>query len=160
MRLSKYPCSDNLAYSRLVNRPPRCYHFAKSFTPVKMEVAMPDYIEFPLESGGTVLIEVEEASTRTTNGGGAMGGLEPVSRGDGQAAKVVQRVDRTFDTAVDSVRDAANTILTKLKSLTDSPDEIEVTFGLKASGELGGSFVVAKAGLEANYSVKLKWTRE
>jgi len=38
------------------------------------------------------------------------------------------------------------------------PDEVEITFGLKASGELG-SLVIAKAGVEANYSVKLTWKK-
>jgi hypothetical protein len=42
--------------------------------------------------------------------------------------------------------------------LADRPDEVEITFGLKASGELG-SLVVAKAGVEASYSVKLTWKK-
>ncbi len=36
-------------------------------------------------------------------------------------------------------------------------DEVTVTFRLKASGEMGGAFVVAKSGVEANYEVTLKW---
>ena len=68
-------------------------------------------------------------------------------------------VENLFDAAIDNVRDAADLLLNKLKSLHDAPDAIEVTFGLKATGELGGNFFVAKAGLEANYTITLKWER-
>ena len=34
-----------------------------------------------------------------------------------------------------------------------------MTFSLKATGEVG-NFAVAKAGAEANYTVKLTWKRE
>ena len=109
---------------------------------------MPQYIEFPLEKGGTILIEVDETDGRPTMRGGLDG------------SKLLKSVDNTFDTAVDNVRNAANVLLKKLKSLHEAPDEMEITFGLKATGELGGSFVVAKAGLEANYSVKLTWKKK
>ncbi|MEW5870666.1 MAG: CU044_2847 family protein [Chloroflexota bacterium] len=35
-------------------------------------------------------------------------------------------------------------------------DEVEVSFGLKTIGEVG-NFAVGKAGVEANYTVALKW---
>jgi len=116
---------------------------------------MPTYIEYELENGGTVIVEVGDA---VTQGGTAMGGgLEPVSvRGE---KTVVEKAGQTFESAVSSVQNAANILLTKLKSLHDAPDEIEITFGFKASGELGGNFVMAKAGVEANYNVKLVWKK-
>jgi hypothetical protein len=46
-----------------------------------------------------------------------------------------------------------------VKDISDRPDEVEVTFGLKATGEVG-SFAVAKANAEANYKVKLTWKRD
>jgi hypothetical protein len=36
---------------------------------------------------------------------------------------------------------------------------VEVTFGLKASGEVGG-FLVARATMDANYAVTLKWKQK
>ena len=54
------------------------------------------------------------------------------------------------------MRGAASIIVKKLRSLSDPPDEMEVSFGLKASGELG-NIVVGKGGLEANYTVTMKW---
>jgi hypothetical protein len=38
-------------------------------------------------------------------------------------------------------------------------EEVEVSFGLKAMGELG-TFAVGKVGLEANYQVTLKWSNK
>ena len=113
---------------------------------------MADYIEFPLQEGGTIIIEVDETENRHENGG-----LVPASRG---GKKVLVVTEKTFDDAVEHVRHAADVLLKKLRSLHQSPDEIEVTFGLKASGELGGTFLVAKAGVEANYTVKLKWSKK
>ncbi|MEJ2749020.1 MAG: CU044_2847 family protein [Anaerolineae bacterium] len=115
---------------------------------------MARFIEFPLEEGGTVLLEVNETGD---------GRERPLVRGElaqaSRGEKLLQNAEQSFDTAVDNVRKAANVLLTKLKSLHDAPDEVEISFGLKATGELGGSFVVAKAGLEANYNVKLTWKK-
>jgi hypothetical protein len=46
-----------------------------------------------------------------------------------------------------------------VRSLTESPDELEVTFGLKATGEVG-NIAIAKGGGEANFTIKLSWKRE
>jgi Trypsin-co-occurring domain 1 len=42
--------------------------------------------------------------------------------------------------------------------LARAPTEVEVTFGLKATGEVG-NIAIAKAGAEANIEVRLKWMR-
>ena len=52
---------------------------------------------------------------------------------------------------------AARTVET-VKKLSDPPDEVEVSFGLKLDAEAGA--VVAKAGTEASINVKLTWERE
>jgi hypothetical protein len=60
---------------------------------------------------------------------------------------------------MDTVRENAQALIDKVKQLSDPPDEVEVAFGLKATGELG-NLAVAKVGAEANYTVKLTWKRE
>ncbi len=102
-------------------------------------------IEFELEDGGSILVEVEEPDR---------GGMVPVARGEG----VPEKARKTFEAALDKVRPAAAAIIGKLHSLHDPPDEIEVEFGLKMSAEAGA--VVASSGLEANYTVKLIWRKE
>jgi len=105
---------------------------------------MKHLIEFPLEDGTSLLVEVDESEEE---------GLTRVSRHD---PGVIERAQQTFEKSLDRVRPAAQYILEKLRTLHDSPDEIEVEFGLKLSA---GSGVILAAG-EANYTVKLKWAKE
>ena len=71
---------------------------------------------------------------------------------------MIAKAQITFEQALDKVKPAASAIIRKLRSLHDSPDEIEVEFGLKLSAELGA--IVASTHIDANYSVTLKWKRE
>ena len=100
-------------------------------------------VEFPLEDGSSILVEVEENEGQ---------GLTKVSLKDG-----IEKAQQTFEKSLDKVRPAAQYILEKLRTLHDSPDEIEVQFGLKLNA---GSGVILAAGVEANYTVKLKWVKE
>jgi len=105
---------------------------------------MSSLIEFPLEDGSSLWVEASEA---------APSGLTPATRG-GLPARAAQ----TFEAALERVRPAAQVIIQKLRSLHDAPDEITVEFGLKLSAEAGA--VIAAGGVEANYTVTLKWKRE
>ena len=102
-------------------------------------------IEFPLEDGSTILVEANEPEPE----GGIVRAARPV--------EVIARASQTFEHALDVVRPAAATILKKLRALHDQPDEIEVEFGLKVSAEAGA--FVASAGVDANYTVRLKWKK-
>jgi len=102
-------------------------------------------IEFPLEDGTSMLVEVDETEEV---------GLTKVSRRD---PGVIERAQLTLEKSLDKVKPAAQYILEKLRGLHDSPDEIEVTFGLKLNA---GSGVILAAGVEANYTVKLKWVKD
>ena len=118
---------------------------------------MSRYIKYQTADGGVVLVEVEgEAETAIPKGGVVRAG-----RGVGEAVQdAVEEVQTKFEDAMEVVRRNAQTIIGKVKEgLTDPPDEVEVTFGLKAAGELG-NFAVAKASAEANYTVKMTWKRE
>ncbi len=101
-------------------------------------------IEFPLEDGGSIWVEVDVPEET---------GRVPAARG----GEVVQRAQQSFEAALDKVRPAAAAIIAKLRALHDPPDEIEVEFGLKMNAEAGA--VIAAAGLEANYKVTLTWKR-
>ncbi len=107
---------------------------------------MSRYVEFPLPDGSTVILETDEMDRGVVKAG---------------VGEVVERVQQTFEEAVENARKAALVILEKVRhlSLHDPPDEVEITFGLKASGELN-TLVVARAGTEASYSVKLTWKKE
>lgn len=107
---------------------------------------MKQLVEFSLEDGGVILVEVEAPEAP---------GMVPVARG---AAGVTQKASQTFEAALDKIRPAAQAVIAKLRTLHDPPDEIEVEFGLKLSAEAGA--IVAAAGAEANYKVTLTWKRE
>ena len=102
-------------------------------------------IEFPLEDGSTILVESNEPEPEA----GIVRAARPV--------EVIVRASQTFEHAIDVVRPAAATILNKLRALHDQPDEIEVEFGLKINVEAGA--FVASAGMDANYTVRLKWKK-
>ena len=107
---------------------------------------MKHLIEFPLEDGGAILVEVDEPEPQ----GGVMRAARP--------GEIVAKAGQTFEAALERIKPAAGTIIAKLRGLHDPPDEVEVEFGLKMSAEAGA--VIATAGAEANYKVTLKWKRE
>ena len=112
---------------------------------------MARYVEFPLEDGGSILIETADEPTKTQTGFQRTG-VGEAGKDTAQAAK------QSFDSSLENVHKSADLLVKKLRSLSDPPDEMEVVFSLKASGELG-NIAIGKAGTEANYTVTLKWKR-
>ena len=112
---------------------------------------MANFVEFPLEGGGTILIEVvDDAKTQT---GFARAGVADATK------DIAEKASQSFDSAMENIRKSSNLLVNKLRDLSQPPDEMEVVFALKASGELG-NIAVGKGGAEANYSVRLKWKKE
>ncbi len=101
-------------------------------------------VEFPLESGDSVLVEVDE----------------PVQSDDriGIRDDMVQKAQQTFESALDKVKPIANAVITKVRSLNQPADEVEVKFGIKMNAELGA--IIASGSGEVNYEITLKWKRE
>ena len=107
---------------------------------------MKHLIEFPLEDGDVIVVEVDEPEPK----GGVMRAARP--------GEIVVKAGQTFEAALERIKPAAGTIIAKLRGLHDPPDEVEVEFGLRMSADAGA--VIASAGAEANYKVTLKWKRE
>lgn len=107
------------------------------------------YMAFELEDGTKVYVETTDAH-RGSSG-------FPTMRGEGDASSgLVQK----FEQSMAGVKKMASTLMSQFReNVPNQPSEIEISFGLKASGELG-SFLVARSGVEANYSVTLKWKKE
>ena len=99
-------------------------------------------ISFPLEAGGSVLIEVEEGAGATVTRG-----LHP---GD-----VVETVSNTFDAAIEAIKPAAVAVAGRFRNFTDAPESVEVEFGLKFAGQAGA--FIASASTEAQFRVKVMW---
>lgn len=69
----------------------------------------------------------------------------------------------TTDALAGHVRDAIGPIVGAARMLLDglkavSPDELELTFGVKATGKV--NWVVAKTETEGNFGVKLVWKKQ
>lgn len=104
-------------------------------------------IEVPLESGGSMLMEVELDEAEQD-------GMVPAARRGEVAVKATQ----TFEEALEQIKPGADAVVAKLRSISASPDEISVTFGLKMSAQAG--MFISAASVEANFTVLLKWNRE
>jgi DNA-directed RNA polymerase specialized sigma24 family protein len=105
---------------------------------------MTQLIEYELENGETVVLEIDEDGGETI----------PVAQKTG----VVKKANQTFDKALESIKPAAAAVILKLKSLHEPPDEIALEFGIKLNATAGA--VVASTSLEANYKVTMTWKRE
>ena len=109
---------------------------------------MSKYVEFPLEGGGSIFIEATDEPARASAG----------FLRDGDNHGSADKAQVSFDASVEAVRRSADLLVTKLRDLSTPPDELQVNFNLKASGEMGG-LTVGKSGADANYAVMLKWQK-
>jgi hypothetical protein len=113
---------------------------------------MTDYIQFTTEDGATILVEAA-AEADTYQSGVIRAGLKD------KAGETIAQAKASFEEGLEVIRYNARAFIKKVRDLPDPPDEMDVTFGLKATGEVG-NFAVAKVGTEASYTVKLTWKRE
>jgi Trypsin-co-occurring domain 1 len=109
-------------------------------------------VEFPLEAGGSVVVEVEEFRAE---------GDAVVRRGLGSSTRpteVVSRASETLESAFGRIQPMASAMVMRLRGLVEAPDEIEIEFGVQLSAEIGA--IVAHTAGEANFRVRLHWKRE
>lgn len=111
------------------------------------------YIKFDGDDLGTVLIEVEPGEVSRPDG--------PVKAGLQDKVKDAVAVASTSleEAVIRVVRTNARLFVAAINGLERQPTEMEVSFGVKATGELG-NLAIAKTAAEANYSVRLLWTRD
>ncbi|MET8849222.1 CU044_2847 family protein [Amycolatopsis sp. NPDC004625] len=102
---------------------------------------MQEFVRFPLDGGGSVVVEVEGEP-----------GLEHASVPSG----VLRKATTTFEHALGEVRVAAAAALAQFRGL--GPDEVELKFGVKLDAQAGA--VIARTGLQGQFEVKLKWVRD
>jgi Trypsin-co-occurring domain 1 len=103
-------------------------------------------MEVPLqgEDKGSILMEVELDESEQQR-------MVPAARPGELAAKAKQ----TFEEALDEIKPVANVMVDKLRTVSAKPAEISVTFGLMISASAGA--FIAASGVEANFTVLLKW---
>jgi len=104
---------------------------------------MASLMEFTTDNGATVTVEVDRHAP----------GAQLVSR-DGQ--HTLARAGRTFDSALEGIRSAAESALAVFRDGRLRPDGVELEFGVKITSEAGA--VIAKSALEGHLTVKLSWS--
>jgi hypothetical protein len=115
---------------------------------------MSHYVEFPATTDGHVLVEVDGSEVAPLDG------VQKAGLGASAAGGAVVRAQSTFEEAVKSaiVRSVA-ALGDAVEALPVKATAVELTFALKATGELG-NIAIAKASSEANFTVRLTWTPE
>jgi Trypsin-co-occurring domain 1 len=103
-------------------------------------------VEFELDQGGSVLVEVDEPPD-----GPVMRGLSK------DRSALVEQADRTFEDATAAVIPAARSLAARLRSAADSPDEVGIEFGVQLSAQTGA--FIASVAAEANFKVSVTWRR-
>lgn len=100
-------------------------------------------VEFPLERGGAVLVEVDEPPAG------------PVMRGIGKD-HLAERTNKTFEEVTAAVAPAAASLITlRLRSISSPPAEITIGFGVQLSAQTGA--FIAAASAAADFKVSLTW---
>ena len=102
---------------------------------------MKHLVEFPLEEGGSIVVEVDEPESA---------GTIRAARGD-----TIVKAKETLEEALNNVLPVTKSLVEKLRSIGNKPDEIEVAFGVSLNTAVGA--VMASASAEANFSVTLHW---
>jgi hypothetical protein len=103
-------------------------------------------IEYPLNDGSSVLVEVDEEARGS------------VVRRGGPREVVAEKVTQTFETALEKIRPAAVELIAQFRNLREPPQIAVVEFGVKLSAEAGA--FIASIATEANFKVTLTWRRD
>jgi hypothetical protein len=118
---------------------------------------MANYIRFASGDGtaGDILVEVDAAADLPI--GEQNAGLRQWARN--QAGEAVAVAQGGFEQAVGrAVSLNVRAFLAATEALDEPPAEMEITFGLKATGEVG-NLAVGKVAGECSYQVKMVWRR-
>ena len=105
---------------------------------------MKSLVEYPLTSGGSIVVEVSVDETE-----GVVRATRP--------GEIAARASQTFEEALDLVKPAIQSVISKLQDFK-GPSEISVEFGVKLGAKVGA--VLASADAESNFKVTLGWKCE
>ena len=107
---------------------------------------MKEYLEFSTAECGSIIIEGDDLRSE--------GGVELAAGG----GRIVRKMEKSFEDTVDGIRTAAELLASKLSDLSETPDEVQIEFGIGMNGKAGAVIVAADIG--ANFKVTLKWRKQ
>jgi hypothetical protein len=100
-------------------------------------------VEFPLEDGTTILVEVDEP------------GLGGSTLRSGRAGDMIERASITYEEALGKIQPAAVSIVSRIRRMPEPPTEIAVELGISLSAEAGA--FIASATTQAHLILTLTW---
>ena len=122
----------------------------------RQESTMATYLEFK-NGDQSLFVEIEPGLDHSEDLGEADDGKAGLNV-RGALRSSLLKVEHSFSDAFAAVRVNANAFMNEISAMEMKPSEVEMTFGLKASGELG-NFAVGKVSGDANYTVKMVWKK-
>ncbi|MGW5237379.1 CU044_2847 family protein [Monashia sp. NPDC004114] len=109
------------------------------------------YLQFN-DDEHTILVEVTPADVQARPGVVKAGVADRINDG---LVKAQTSLQAAFGALLEQT---AGSFVQAVRRLEDPPDNIELQFSVKATGELG-NLAIGKLSGESNYAVKLTWTR-
>jgi hypothetical protein len=117
---------------------------------------MVDYIRFGGETDEPILVEVDVTEISAPPDGVQKAGLRDFLN---EKAGSVAIAETAFpDAMASAIERVAGSLEKAVARLDAPPTEVEVTFGLKATGEVG-NIAIGRAGAQANFEIRLAWAR-
>ena len=120
---------------------------------------------FTTEDGGEVAIQMADdtgAFPGATTESGPPPGLTVRGIPDGQlttrgipSGRLVERTQQSLDAVLAHARPAVTALVRQVREQEDTPDELEVEFGIQVSLEVGA--YIAAASSSANFRVTMRW---
>jgi hypothetical protein len=107
--------------------------------------AMRQLLELNTDSGGSILLEVDERPDG------------PVTRGGGRAEDAIVKAEASLEQVVGRLAPALRGMVGQLRDAADWPDAVEIEFAVKVSSD--ANVIIARAGGEANFKIAVRWTR-
>jgi hypothetical protein len=100
-------------------------------------------IEFTTEDSDIIIVESYDSVSE--------GGRVQV----GSVTDIAEKAQKTFESAIEKIRPAASILISKLKDMSQSPNEVRVEFGIKLSAQAGA--IITSAESEATFKITLSW---
>ena len=105
-----------------------------------------------VDENTTILVETtEEEDQKKTGGMGHAGIMDKIK------SYAIKETKERFSNVMSIISCSSNTILDEIEKVQTKPEEVQVEFGVKITGE--GKPMLASGGLEANYKVTLSWKK-
>src|SRR5512144_912494 len=101
-------------------------------------------IEVPLQTGGSLLVEVDEE-------------LESGVVRVGRPGEIAATARQTLEASLDQLKPMATAVVDRLRTIEHPPSKMNVEFGIKLTAQAG--VVIAACSGEANLKVSLGWER-